>query len=51
VPPYLAVVAVWGIWWEVRLLLPMLPILVPMALSALFRPKMDSRATPLLSLA
>ena len=51
VPPYLAVVAVWGIWWEVRLLLPMLPILVPMALSALFHPKMDSRSTPLLSLA
>jgi hypothetical protein len=36
IPAYVAVVAVWGIWWEVRLLLPLLPLLLPLALSFLF---------------
>lgn len=38
VPAYLAVVAVWGIWWEVRLLMPMLPIVLTLSLSYLFDP-------------
>jgi hypothetical protein len=36
--PYLVTVAIWGIWWEVRLLLPMMPILLALALSYLFHP-------------
>jgi hypothetical protein len=36
IPAYLAVVGVWGIWREVRLLLPMVPLLLPLALSFLF---------------
>jgi hypothetical protein len=36
IPVYGAVVAVWGIWWEVRLLLPLMPLLLPLALSFLF---------------
>jgi hypothetical protein len=36
IPPYIATLAVWSIWWEVRLLLPMMPILLPLALSSLF---------------
>jgi hypothetical protein len=38
IPVYLAVIGVWGVWWEVRLLLPLLPLLLPLALSFLFRP-------------
>lgn len=38
IPAYFAVVAVWGIWWEVRLLLPMLPIVLTLSLSYLFDP-------------
>ncbi len=38
IPAYAGVVAVWGLWWEVRLLLPLLPLVLPLALSALFRP-------------
>ena len=37
-PIYLFTVAVWGIWWEVRLLMPIYPIVVPLALSCLFKP-------------
>jgi hypothetical protein len=36
IPVYAAVVAIWGIWWEVRLLLPLMPLLLPLALSFLF---------------
>jgi hypothetical protein len=36
IPVYLAVVAVWGIWWEVRLLLPVIPLMLPLALSFLW---------------
>jgi hypothetical protein len=32
---------VWGLWWEVRLLLPLLPLVLPLALSALFAPAAD----------
>jgi hypothetical protein len=38
VPVYAAVVAIWGLWWEVRLLLPLLPLVLPLALSAIFSP-------------
>jgi hypothetical protein len=37
IPAYVAVIAVWGIWWEVRLLLPLMPLLLPLALSFLFK--------------
>lgn len=46
IPAYLAVVAIWGIWWEVRLLMPLYPILLPLALSYLFEPRRDARLTP-----
>ncbi|HYE85014.1 MAG TPA: hypothetical protein VEA16_01575, partial [Vicinamibacterales bacterium] len=39
VPPYLATVAIWGIWWEVRLLMPLYPILFALALAYLTRAK------------
>lgn len=35
-PPYLVTVAIWGIWWEVRLLMPLYPILFALALSYLY---------------
>ena len=38
IPIYLAAIAVWGIWWEVRLLMPLYPLVVPLALSYLFPP-------------
>ena len=38
IPAYVAVIAVWSIWWEVRLLLPLIPLLLPLALSFLFKP-------------
>jgi hypothetical protein len=38
IPAYAVVVAVWGLWWEVRLLMPLLPLVLPLALSALFQP-------------
>lgn len=33
--PYLLTVAVWGVWYEVRLLMPLYPVLVPLGLSFL----------------
>lgn len=36
IPAYLVVTGVWGVWWEVRLLLPLMPLLLPLALSFLF---------------
>jgi hypothetical protein len=36
-PLYLAVVAVWGIWYEVRLLMPLYAIVIPLGLSFLYR--------------
>jgi hypothetical protein len=38
IPAYLAIVAVWGIWREVRLLLPLMPLLLPLALSFFYAP-------------
>jgi hypothetical protein len=39
IPPYVVTVAVWGIWWEVRLLMPIYPILFALALSYLYEPR------------
>ncbi len=39
IPAYAGAVLVWGLWWEVRLLLPLLPLVLPLALSALFEPE------------
>jgi hypothetical protein len=36
IPCYLATIAVWGVWYEVRLLLPLYPILIPLGLAFLF---------------
>lgn len=38
VPIYLIVIAVWGFWWDVRNLMPLYPLLLPPALSAIFPP-------------
>jgi hypothetical protein len=46
IPAYLAVVGVWGIWREVRLLLPIVPLLLPLALSFLFEPASGTRDDP-----
>ncbi len=35
IPAYLVTIAIWGIWWEVRLLMPLYPILLALALSYL----------------
>ena len=47
VPPYFVTVAIWGIWWEVRLLLPVMPLLLALALSYLFHP--TQRTAPAVS--
>jgi hypothetical protein len=44
VPAYLATIAVWGIWWEVRLLMPLYPILFALALSYLHEPRESAAA-------
>jgi hypothetical protein len=36
VPLYLSTILVWGVWYEVRLLMPLYPILVPLGLSFLY---------------
>lgn len=36
IPFYLATIAVFGIWWEVRLVMPLYPILFALALSYLY---------------
>ena len=45
IPAYLAAVAIWGIWWEVRLLMPLYPLVLPLALSYLFEPNRDAQLT------
>lgn len=45
IPAYLAAIAIWGIWWEVRLLMPLYPLLLPLALSYLFEPRLNARLT------
>lgn len=39
VPAYAVTVAAWGIWWEVRLLMPLYPVLFALALSYLYEPR------------
>jgi len=46
IPAYVAVIAVWGIWWEVRLLLPLMPLVLPLALSFLFKSESDALDDP-----
>jgi hypothetical protein len=41
IPLYLVSVLLWGVWYEVRLLLPLYPILVPLGLAFLFRQRTD----------
>ncbi len=41
-PPYLAAVALWGVWYEVRLLMPLYAIVVPLGLSFLYRGRDES---------
>jgi len=36
VPAYVLTIALWGIWWEVRLLMPLYPVLFALALSYLY---------------
>jgi hypothetical protein len=43
VPVYLGVVGVWGFWWDVRLLMGLYPILVPLLLSSIFVPRSTAR--------
>lgn len=37
IPPYVLVLAVWSYWFEVRLLAPLLPVLLPLGLTAFTR--------------
>jgi hypothetical protein len=41
-PIYLVAIAIWGYWWDVRNLMPLYPLLLPLALSAMFRPRSTS---------
>lgn len=45
VPIYLAFIAVFGIWLEVRLLMPLYPLLIGLGLSYLYPPALVSEAT------
>ena len=38
IPIYTIALAITGLWWDVRLLMPLYPILVPLVLSAMFTP-------------
>jgi hypothetical protein len=38
VPLYLVVIAIWGVWNEVRLLMPLYPVLIPLGMSFIWRP-------------
>lgn len=49
IPAYLGVVALWGIWWEVRLLMPLYPLLLPLALSYMFVPNKGPNVPGLLT--
>ena len=37
IPPYVVTVGLWGVWYEVRLLMPLYPVLIPMGLSFVYR--------------
>ena len=36
IPLYVAAISVWGVWYEVRLLMPLYPLLIPLGLSFLY---------------
>lgn len=44
VPLYLLTVIVWGVWYEVRLLMPLYPILMPLGLSFLYSQEVKTMA-------
>lgn len=44
IPFYLIVIAMWGVWYEVRLLMPLYPVLLPLGLSFVYRPKLKTNA-------
>jgi hypothetical protein len=46
-PIYLAAVAVFGVWYEVRLLMPLYPVLVPCVLSAIVQPRINAAGHPI----
>ena len=45
VPLYLIIVIVWGVWYEVRLLIPLYPVFVPLGLSFIFRDDLEKSDT------
>ena len=42
IPAYLVTVMLWGVWYEVRLLMPLYPVLLPLGLSFVFRQGMTT---------
>jgi hypothetical protein len=42
IPVYLTAIGVCGLWWDVRLLMPLYPLLIPLILAALFSPRLPS---------
>lgn len=45
IPLYLVTVIVWGVWYEVRLLMPLYPVLVPLGLSFLYSQERKTTTT------
>lgn len=43
IPIYLSALAAAGLWWDVRLLMGLYPVVIPLVLSALFTPRMRAR--------
>ena len=39
VPVFATMIAVWGVWYEVRMLMPLYPLMLPLAVSAMGQPK------------
>ena len=39
---YLPLVIVWGVWYEVRLLMPLYPVLIPLVLSPIWVPEAET---------
>jgi hypothetical protein len=44
IPVYLGAVAIGGLWWDVRLLMGLYPILIPLVLAAIFAPRSATAA-------
>jgi len=45
IPMYLMVIGIWGVWYEVRLLMPLYPVLLPLGLSFACRSEWGGGAT------